>query len=75
MTVYLQPRDASLYLKERGVEFKEDSLAVMRCKGRGPRFCKLNRRVLYRPEDLDAYLATVVQVVETMDTYQSRGVR
>ena len=75
MTVYLPPKDASIYLKERGVEFKEDSLAVMRCKGRGPRYCKLNRRVFYRPEDLDAYLATVVQVVETTDTYQAGGVR
>lgn len=73
MTVYLNPEKAASYLEERGVSFKVDSLAVMRCKGRGPRFFKLNRRVFYRPEDLEAYLSGSVQVVETVDTYHTRG--
>lgn len=72
MKVYLTPEKAAGYLEDRGVSFKVDSLAVMRCKGRGPRFFKLNRRVYYRPEDLDAYLSGSVQVVETVDTYQAR---
>jgi hypothetical protein len=72
METYLTPEKAASYLEERGVSFKVDSLAVMRCKGRGPRFFKLNRRVFYRPEDLDAYLAGSVQTVETVDTYQAR---
>lgn len=72
MKTYLTPEKAAGYLEERGVSFKVDSLAVMRCKGRGPRFFKLNRRVYYRPEDLDAYLSGTAQVVETVDTYQMR---
>lgn len=73
MKMYLNPEKAAMYLEERGVSFKVDSLAVMRCKGRGPRFLKLNRRVYYRPEDLDAYLSGTTQVVETVDTYQAGG--
>lgn len=73
MKVYLTPEKAADYLEDRGVSFKVESLAVMRCKGRGPRFFKLNRRVFYRPEDLDAYLAGSAQKVETVDTYRAGG--
>lgn len=32
------------------------TLAKLRLSGRGPTFCKLGRRVVYRQADLDAYL-------------------
>jgi hypothetical protein len=73
MKIYLTPEKAADYLEGRGVSFKVDSLAVLRCKGRGPRFFKLNRRVFYRAEDLDAYLAGSAQMVETVDTYRAGG--
>ena len=32
------------------------TMAKMRLSGNGPVFCKLGRRVVYRREDIDAYL-------------------
>lgn len=32
------------------------SLANMRCLGKGPNFFKVGRKVVYRPEDIEAYL-------------------
>ncbi len=34
----------------------EGSLANMRCQKRGPKFFKVNRKVVYRPEDIEAFL-------------------
>jgi hypothetical protein len=34
----------------------EAALAQLRFRGRGPRFCKVGRRVLYRWSDVNAYL-------------------
>ena len=73
MLLRLSPKEASKYLADQGVSFTEGSLAVMRCRGRGPRFHKLNRRVFYLQKDIDDYLSTAAQVVETVDTYQAGG--
>ena len=53
--------DAAAYLN-----LSPGTLEVWRCLGRGPRYYKVGRRVIYRREDLDAYLA--MRTVETRDT-------
>ena len=47
----LDPRGAAEYLG-----LKVASLADMRVRGAGPRFCKAGRNVRYRLADLDAWL-------------------
>ncbi|QAZ66798.1 helix-turn-helix domain-containing protein [Solidesulfovibrio carbinolicus] len=46
----LRTREAAEYL---GVS--PGTLEVWRCKGRGPRYCKLGKVVVYDPTDLDAF--------------------
>lgn len=58
----LSPRDAVELYPPLG---STGSLANMRSQGRGPRFFKLTRKVLYRPEDIEAYL--FAQPVLTVD--------
>lgn len=36
----------------------ESTLAKMRLSGDGPPYSKLGRRVVYRPEDIDAWIAS-----------------
>ena len=36
----------------------ESTLAKMRLSGDGPPYSKLGRRVVYRPDDIDAWLAS-----------------
>jgi predicted DNA-binding transcriptional regulator AlpA len=43
------------------------TLERTRASGDGPAFCKIGRRVLYRPEDIAAWLATRVRT-STSDT-------
>jgi|KBSSwiStaDraftv2_1062776.scaffolds.fasta_scaffold795816_1 excisionase family DNA binding protein len=38
------------------VGLSESTLAKLRLNGKGPLYCKLGRRVLYRPPDLDQWL-------------------
>jgi predicted DNA-binding transcriptional regulator AlpA len=40
------------------IGLSSSTLAKMRLSGTGPAFHKLGRRVVYRPEDLDAWLAS-----------------
>ena len=40
----------------RLVGLSESTLAKLRLNGNGPAYCKLGRRVVYRPADLDAWL-------------------
>lgn len=42
------------------------SLANMRCKKIGPKFFKIGRKVVYRPEDIEAYLFQ--NPVQTIDS-------
>ena len=38
------------------VGLSESTLAKLRLNGNGPTYCKLGRRVVYRPVDLEAWL-------------------
>jgi len=38
------------------VGLSESTLSKLRLNGNGPVYCKLGRRVVYRPEDLDHWL-------------------
>jgi hypothetical protein len=49
----LSPKDALECYPVLGCE---GSLANMRCQKRGPKFFKVNRKVIYRPEDIEAFL-------------------
>ncbi len=45
----------------------EGSLANMRCQKRGPKFYKLSRKILYRPEDVEAFLfQNPIQTVDSI---------
>jgi predicted DNA-binding transcriptional regulator AlpA len=47
----LQARDAA-----RFVGLSESTLAKLRLNGNGPTYCKLGRRAVYRPADLEQWL-------------------
>jgi len=42
------------------VGLSPSTLAKLRLNGNGPLYCKLGRRVVYRPEDLNAWLESRV---------------
>ena len=62
----LNTKKAAIYLAEKGTPFSAGTLEVWRCQGRGPRYRKICRRVVYMPEDLDRFAKG--QVVETIDS-------
>ena len=64
----LRTREAAHYL---GVS--PGTLEVWRCKGRGPRYCKLGKVVVYDPIDLDAFREA--RKVFTVDTMPGPSVR
>jgi hypothetical protein len=45
---------------------RPNTLEVWRCKHRGPRYAKLGSRILYDPDDLEAFFAA--RSVNTSDT-------
>lgn len=49
------------------------TLEVWRSLGKGPRYLKIGRRVLYETRDLDAFAAS--RIVETRDTAAILGCR
>ena len=49
----VQAKEAALF-----VGLSESTLAKLRLNGNGPTYCKLGRRVVYRPVDLEAWLQT-----------------
>lgn len=51
MTTLLTTQQASAYLQLAPI-----TLAVYRCHGKGPKYCRIGRRVLYRLADLDAFI-------------------
>jgi predicted DNA-binding transcriptional regulator AlpA len=53
--IMLSSKDAATFLG-----LSPSTLAKMRLNGNGPIYCKLGRRVLYRREDLEAWLASRV---------------
>ena len=54
------PQFRSLVLDATGaakvVGLSESTLAKLRLNGNGPAYCKLGRRVLYRPDELERWL-------------------
>lgn len=52
---YLRRKDSAKYLKDRYGVYTEEYLAKLACVGGGPRFRKLGKFPLYRPEDLDLW--------------------
>lgn len=53
---YIRVREAAEY-----VGLSKSTLDKMRCFGGGPRFYKPNKAVLYRTDDLDAWMQAKVQ--------------
>jgi predicted DNA-binding transcriptional regulator AlpA len=50
------PKVVSAKIAARYVGLSASTLAKLRLNGNGPTYCKLGRRVLYRPADLDQWL-------------------
>jgi predicted DNA-binding transcriptional regulator AlpA len=50
------PKVISAKAAARFVGLSESTLAKLRLNGNGPVYCKLGRRVVYRPRDLDEWL-------------------
>jgi hypothetical protein len=55
---YLRRAEAARYLQERYGAYTAETLAKLACIGGGPRFQKVGPYPLYRPEDLDAWIAS-----------------
>jgi excisionase family DNA binding protein len=60
-TLFMQREAAEL------LRLSERTLERMRVTGDGPPFVKAGRRVLYRPDDIDAWIASRVRT-STSDT-------
>jgi predicted DNA-binding transcriptional regulator AlpA len=50
------PKVVTAKVAARYVGLAESTLAKLRLNGHGPIYCKLGRRVVYRPTDLDKWL-------------------
>ena len=50
------PKVVSARVAARYVGLSVSTLAKLRLNGNGPTYCKLGRRVVYRPADLDQWL-------------------
>ena len=50
------PKVVTAKVAARQVGLSESTLAKLRLNGNGPVYCKLGRRVVYRPADLDQWL-------------------
>ena len=50
------PKVVSAEVAARFVGLSESTLAKLRLNGNGPVYCKLGRRVVYRPVDLEQWL-------------------
>lgn len=55
--VFLRRAEAAQYLQERLGAYTVETLAKLACVGGGPRFQKVGPYPLYRPDDLDAWIA------------------
>ena len=61
----LNTHEAAAYLGVR-----PNTLEIWRCKHRGPKYAKLGSRIVYDPDDLDAYFAA--RSISTRDTELDR---
>jgi hypothetical protein len=57
---YLTPEQAAAYLRSRVHQGTRRLLAKWRSTGGGPRFHRVGSRIVYRPADLDAWIASRV---------------
>ena len=55
-TVPVLPKVVTAKVAARFVGLSESTLAKLRLNGNGPVYCKLGRRVVYRPADLEQWL-------------------
>lgn len=62
----LNTHEAAAYLGVR-----PNTLEVWRCKHRGPRYAKLGSRIVYDPDELDAFFAA--RSISTRDTEFDRA--
>lgn len=72
----LSPREATQYLRENhGLKYSHLSLANMRMEGTGPIYQKagasIRARIFYRPEDLDAWVASRFRRWASTSEYRS----
>lgn len=58
MSKYLQRTEAASYVSERGLPLSPKTLQKWATVGGGPVFRKFGSRVVYTPEDLDAWIST-----------------
>ena len=49
----LSPKDVVKYYPAMG---SEGHLANLRCQGRGPKYYRVGRKIIYKPEDVEAFL-------------------
>ncbi|MBC18549.1 MAG: DNA-binding protein [Desulfovibrio sp.] len=68
MSKYYGTKQAAQYL---GGVITPGTLEVWRCYGKGPRYAKLGRRVVYLQADLDSFVE--LGKVETIDTVNPIG--
>ena len=66
--IRLSTIEAAQHLKDLGTPFTQKTLEVLRCRGRGPRYYKVGRKVFYDPTDLETFAQG--QIVETVDTHR-----
>jgi hypothetical protein len=65
--ILLRPHTAAVILN-----LSVQALAKMRCYGKGPVFVKIGRCVLYRPSDLDKWIASQVRKPKKKKTRKRR---
>lgn len=56
MSVYLDRKAQTKYLRKRGIKIGDSTLANMASKGKGPRFAVINNRAVSTEEWLDAWM-------------------
>ena len=54
---YLNPREATAYIKRRGLPCAVSTLAKRRCLGGGPEYFRFGRNIVHTPAQLDAWIA------------------
>ena len=70
---FLTETEAAEYLASVGISSSVLTLQTLRCRGRGPRFARVGRKVRYKTSDLEAWIADRTVVVEIIDSRRSRS--
>ena len=64
----LNTQQAAEYLKRHGIPVTPGTLEVWRSHGKGPRYRKVARWVVYTPPDLDLFACG--RIIETVDSLE-----